>query len=424
MRVLILTQTYVPEPDTKMHMLAVGLVARGHHVSVLTGFPNYPTGRIYPGYRQRPWRREVLDGVNILRVPLYADHSRSVLRRSANYVSFALSAAVLGPLLAEAADVMLVYHPPVTLGVPALALRVLRRLPYVYEIQDLWPETLPATGMVRQPTVLRILDALGRLTYRHAEALTVISNGFKRNLVEKGVDPAKIHVMPNWGYEGEFPLVKRDETLAESLGMAGRFNVLYAGNMGPAQALENVVKASSRLTDCPDVQFVLVGDGVARADLEAAARTSGGSVRFLARQSMDRMPSLYAIADALLIHLSDDPLFSVTIPGKTQSCLASGKPVLVAVRGEAAAMVAESGAGVAVPPGDPDALAAAVRRLRALSTGDRAAMGPAGRRYYLTNLSPTVLIPRYEALLERAASRVRRFSPDVPTHDESGRSAN
>jgi glycosyltransferase involved in cell wall biosynthesis len=383
-----------------MHILGKGLVERGHQVSVVTGFPNYPEGRIYPGYRQRLCQREEIDGVRIFRLPLFPDRSRSALRRSANYLSFAASASLLGPAVSGPTDVMLVYHPPSTLGIPAWLISSLRRVPFVYEIQDMWPETLPATGMVRNPFILNALTKLSTFTYRRAAAITVISPGFKRSLVQKGVPEQKIHVVLNWGYEGAYKLVPPDEGLAREWGMLGRFNVVYAGNMGPAQGLHNVLEAARLLTDCPAIQFVLLGHGVDRADLEERVRAKQiPNVRFLPAQPMECMPSVYALADALLIHLVNDPLFEITIPGKTQSYLASGRPLLVAVSGDAADLVLEAGAGVAARPSDPADLARAVRELYARPPEQRQAMGMAGRKYYLENLAPNILIDRYEHLL-------------------------
>lgn len=406
MRILILSQNYIPEPDPKMHLLGKGLVERGYEVSVITGFPNYPNGQIYPGYKQRLWQWEKIDGVHLLRLPLYPDRSRSSLRRSANYASFAVSASLLGPALCGPADIMLVYHPPVTLGIPAWLISVLRRMPFIYEIQDMWPETLPATGMVNNPIILTALAKLSAFVYRRATAITVISPGFKRNLILKGVPAWKIHVIPNWGYEGLYQLAQPERSLARECGMLGRFNVVYAGNMGPAQGLFNLLEAASLLTDLPEVQFVLIGDGVDRASLEAtAAERRISNVRFLARQPMTQMPSLYAIADVLLIHLIDDPLFEITIPGKTQSYLGSGRPLLVSVKGDAADLVLQAGAGIAARPSDPVDLARAVRELYAMPPANRKAMGDAGRSYYLKNLRPDVLINQYEQLFLELRAR-------------------
>ena len=399
MRILILSQTYVPEPDPKMHILAKGLVERGHDVTTITAFPNWPKGYIYPGYRQRPWQWENLDGVRVLRLPLHPDHSRSVLRRSAYYISFPMSASLLGPVMCGKVDIMLVFSPPVTLALPALLISSLRRVPFVYEIQDIWPETLTATGMVSNLLVLDALAKLCQLMYQRASAITVISPGFKRNLIGKGVPPEKIHVILNWPYEGAYELAQPDTNLARELGMLGSFNIVYAGNMGPAQELHNALEAALLLTDLPEVQFVLIGSGVDRTSLEETVQEKRiSNVRFLPRQPMERMPALYALADVLLIHLTDDPLFEITIPGKTQSYLASGRPLLVSVAGDAADMVLQAGAGIAARPSDPADLARAVRELYTIPPEKRKTMGDAGRSYFLKNLTPDVLISRYEQL--------------------------
>ena len=399
MRLTILTQNYLPEPDPKMHVLAKGLVSRGHQVKVITGFPNYPQGRIYPGYRQKLWLKEVMDEVEVVRLPLYPDHSRSAVKRSAHYMSFALSAAILGPFFAMPADVVFVYHPPSTLAIPALVMKVLGRAPLVYEIQDMWPETLAATGITRSSLVTKGVDWLCRLAYRQSTAITIISPGFKRNLMAKGVPSEKIHVMMNWGYEGEFELASPDKELARELRMEGRFNVVYAGNMGPAQGLGNVLDAAALLSDLPDVQFVLLGDGVELPELQEKAKTLRlSNMRFIPRLPMEKMPSIYPLAQVMLIHLTNDPLFEITIPGKTQSYLASGRPLLVSVKGDAADLVLEAGAGIASQPSNPESLADAVRQLYNMPESRREAMGSAGREFYESNLTPEVLISRYEEL--------------------------
>ena len=399
MRILILTQNYIPEPDTKMHILATGLLKRGHQVTVITAFPNYPQGKIYPGYKQRLWLRENIDGVRVIRLPLYPNRSRSALKRMANYMSFAVSASALGPALCGPADVMLAYHPPASLAVPARTIGLFRRLPLVYEIQDMWPETLEATGISKNRWVFRVVDRMCHFAYGQASAITVITPGYKSNLIEKGVPSHKIHVLMNWGYEGEFQPAEPDVDLARQLGLEGRFNIVYAGNMGPAQGLFNVLDAADLLTDLTDVQFVLVGDGLDRPKLEKAVKERElSNVRLLPRMPMSQMPSLYSIADSLLIHLTNDSLFEITIPGKTQSYLGSGRPLMVSVSGAAADLILKAGAGVVARPSDPADLARVVRELYHMPAAEREAMGNSGRDYYLKNLTPEVLIDRYEDL--------------------------
>lgn len=408
MRILILTQWYPPEPALLLQELAQSLQGLGHEVTVLTGFPNYPSGQLYPGYKIRLRRREVLEGVPVVRVPLYPEHSRSGLRRALNYISFALSAALLGPWLSKRPNVIFVYHPPLTVGLPAWVLSRIWRVPFVYQIQDIWPETLAATGMLNSPRALNMVGAVARWVYRKAAALLVISPGFKENLVGKGVTESKIHIIPNWANAETYRPRLPDLALAEELGMAGKFNVLFAGNIGEAQALDTVVQAATYLTADPEVQFVIVGDGTALEDLKQAAIGRGlTNMRFLGRRPAAEMPSLYALADVLLVHLRDDPLFRITVPHKIMAYMASGKPILAAVAGDAADVVQQAGAGLTCPPQEPASLAEAVRVLQALSPGERRAMGERARQAAEGQYGREETVRRIEGvLISTVSSRV------------------
>lgn len=406
MRILVLSQWYDPEPGFRVHPLSKELVARGHQVAVITGFPNYPQGRVYPGYRQRPWQWEQRDGVRVLRVVLYPSHDRSVVRRSLNYLSFAASASLLGPLLCGPADLMWVYHPPLTVGIPAWWIGLLRRVPFVYNIHDMWPEGLSATGMVRNQTVHRGVGWLADWLYRRAAALTVVTPGFKANLVAKGVPADKIHVIPNWADEDIYRPVPKNSTLAQTVGMQDRFNVAYAGNIGLAQGLDTVLDAAQMLQDIPKIQFVFIGDGVDRERLRSRARRMGlVNVRFIDQQPADRMADFFALADVLYVQLKDELLFQMWIPGKLYSYMACARPVLAAVVGDTVVAVREAGAGLVCPPQDAVALAQAVRELYEMPPARREAMGQAGRHAFLTHYARRVLVDRHETLLKDIANR-------------------
>lgn len=405
MRILILTQWYPPEPALLLQELAQSLQARGHEVTVLTGFPNYPSGRLYPGYKIRFRQREVLEGVSVVRVPLYPDHSHSGFRRALNYISFALSSAVLGPWHLRRPDVLFVYHPPLTIGIPAYILSRLWRAPFVYQIQDMWPETLSATDMLSNPKLLSWIGRFAKWVYGKAHSILVISPGFRRNLLEKGVPAEKIYVVSNWVDPATYYQAEPNLELAHELGLAERFNVMFAGNMGEAQGLETVIEAASLLQDDPQIQFVLVGDGIALPRLKQLVEQRAlRNVRFLGRYPSHQMPHLYALADALLVHLKDDPLFRITIPHKTLAYLGSGKPVLAAVAGDVSDLIESIGAGVTCPPEDPSALAAAVRILRAMPTDQRKTMGTRGRMAAQTRYSRQVLTGEIEKVLQQAVS--------------------
>lgn len=404
MHVLILTQWYPPEPLGLMEDLAAGLKAIGHEVRVLTGFPNYPEGRIFPGYSLAPWRREERAGVAVVRVALYPEHSRSGLRRALNYLSFAATSTLLGPWLLPRPDVIFVYHPPLTAGLPAWALGRIWRVPFVLQIQDMWPETLQATGMVHSRTVLRGMGRLARWLYDRAGALCVVSPGFRESLISKGVPPQKIHVISNWADGGLCRPMAPDPDETRALGLEGAFTVMYAGNMGQAQGLESVLGAAALLGDQIPVRFVLVGDGVALPALRETARRRGlSNVQFLGRRPQEKMARLYALADVLLIPLRDEPLFRWTIPHKLFAYMASGKPILAAVAGDAADIVRGEDAGIVCPPEDPKALAAAVRALYAMPAAQREEMGMRGLRAARTQYSREVSVGRIEELLRAVA---------------------
>jgi glycosyltransferase involved in cell wall biosynthesis len=404
MRIVILSQYYPPEPIPKPHELARGLVERGHEVVVITGFPNYPAGRLYPGARMQMWKWDSVNGIRVLRLPLYPDHSRSAFRRVLNYGSFALAAASVGSVLSGPVDAMFAEHPPLTIGLAAWILGRVRRSPFLYAVNDLWPESVEATGMVRSRQVLDWMGRLGRFVYRRATAIAVISPGIKGNLVGKGVPPDKVHVIPHWADESVYRPVPRDPEFATSLGMAGRFNIVFAGQLGLAQGLDVVLDAAHELSDLPDVQFVLVGDGTDADRLRRAAGERGlENVRFLGRQPAERMANIFAVSDILLVHLRDEPLFRITIPSKTIAYMACGRPVLMAVEGDAADLIRGAGAGVSCRAGDAKELAETIRSLRAIPRAELEEMGRAGRKAFLASYSRGVLLDRYEAVLATIA---------------------
>jgi glycosyltransferase involved in cell wall biosynthesis len=400
MRFAIVSQYYPPEPIPKPHELARGLVERGHSVVAITGYPNYPTGKLYPGTRMRLWSREVQDGIPVVRLPLYPDHSRSALRRVINYVSFALSAAVLGSSLVGPVDAMFVEHPPLTIGLAAWVLGRVRRAPFLYAVNDLWPESIEATSMVQSRHLLDWIRHLERFVYRRAASIAVISPGVKCNLVGKGVPPEKVHVIHHWADESLYRPVSPDPQLAQQLGMAGRFNIVFAGQLGLAQALDVVTEAAAELSDLPDVQFVLVGDGTDSDRLRRVAQERGlTNLRFIGRQPAVRMPHIFAVSQVLLVHLRDCPLFRITIPSKTMAYMACGRPLLMAVEGDAGDLVSSTGAGVTCPSEKAKKLADAVRFLRSMSSEEREKMGRVGREVFLARYSRRVLLDRYETIL-------------------------
>jgi glycosyltransferase involved in cell wall biosynthesis len=402
LRIAYLTQWFEPEPNIVKGVAFVrALQAAGHEVTVITGFPNYPDGRIYPGYRLRALFRETLDGVSIVRLPLYPSHDRSSVRRSLNYLSFFLSAFAYLVLRGRRFDLAYVYHPPITVGLAAALAGRVRPLPFVLDVQDLWPDTLAATGMRGAAQLAAALGWCCRLVYRRSSAIIAQSEGMKRALVERGVPEAKISVVRNWA-DAEFREIPPPSPAPET------FTLVYGGNLGRAQQLECVLEAAARLGDRPDIQIHLFGSGIDEDDLRAQARRQQlGNVHFRGRVSQDRMIRAFAEAGALLLHLGDDPLFAITIPSKTQFYLAMGRPIVAAVNGETGDILRQSGAAIVVAPRDPDALAEAIRELADLSADERERLGKNGADYYRCNLSFGRSRDRTIAVLEGTYQKAR-----------------
>jgi glycosyltransferase involved in cell wall biosynthesis len=396
-KLLFITITFHPEPGAMRGLpLARRLVESGDFdVTVLTAVPWYPLGRTYPGYRQRPWRWEVIDGVRVLRLPLYPSHDGSAARRIATYVTFMLSALFIGLPLVGRSDV--VYHVDnlPTTGLVALLYGALRRVPVVQHVGDLWPDSVTASGMLPTGSVGRaagrMLESICNFVYRRNARITVLSPGFRRMLMERGVRADRVEVLYNWAEEDRFFPAPYNAERARALGFAGRFNVVYAGNLGPLQSLETVVRAAAMLRDLPDLQIVIVGGGSRAESLQALAHElETSNVHFLGRRPIEEMNELNAIADVLLVHLADLPFLHSTIPSKVQVAFASGKPLLLGVRGDAAALVEEAGAGIVFVPDDPADLARALRRMTSMAPADIRAMGERGRAYYEAHLSLAV----------------------------------
>lgn len=398
LRILFVTQWFDPEPALKGMAFAQALTRRGHSVEVVTGFPNCPGGKVYPGYRIRPMRREQAGPVRVTRLALVPSHSQSKIGRIANYVSFWLSSFLYLLLIARRADVVYVYHPPMTVGLAAAMARLVRRTPTVLDVQDMWPDTLRVTGMIGNPRVLRVIGAVSAWVYRHVDRITVISPGFGRLLQERGVPGHKIDLVPNWAPEA--PDAKPLPTGARPFDPAHGFRLLFAGNMGPAQGLSSVLQAAERVQGThPGIGFYFLGSGIALTQLQAeAAARNLRNVVFLPRVAMDEVGAYLQAADALLVHLTNDPLFAITIPSKTQGYLAAGKPIVLAVAGDAADLVARSGAGLTVRPEDPEALAAAVIAMAALPEADRAEMGRRALDFYNRELSMECALSRLEGI--------------------------
>ncbi|KFF43311.1 glycosyltransferase [Pseudomonas sp. BRG-100] len=404
-RVLLLTQWFDPEPTFKGLVFARELVKLGFDVEVVTGFPNYPGGKIYPGFKMRLVQKEVIDGVKITRLPLYPSHGQSGLGRVANYISFAVTSLFYGLFGAKRPDVIYAYHPPLTVGIAAIFIRFFRRVPVVYDIQDMWPDTLRATGMFSNEKALNVVSKICDWVYRHVDQVVVLSPGFKRLLIERGVPENKIEVIYNWCAEDQ--ITASTDKISDGFPDASRFRVLFAGNIGKAQALDSVLDAAKILLSRDKAMvFVFLGGGVEVERLEQRAGDEGlNNVVFLPAVSMAQVGNYLSNADALLVHLKKDPLFAITIPSKTQAYMAVGKPLLMGVDGDAADLVTQSGCGYVVESQNPNSLVDAVDKLMDATPAERTALSQKGRDFYRANLSLRKGVESFAAVFKRLAGK-------------------
>ena len=396
-----MTQWFDPEPTFKGILFAAELVSRGFEVEVITGFPNYPGGVLYDGYRLKFIQKEVIDGVSVTRVPLFPSHDRSKLGRVFNYVSFALSSLVYGLFLSKRPDVIYAYHPPLTVGLSALIIKLFRRVPVVLDIQDMWPDTLKATGMISNSRLLGFVFKVCNLIYSCVTKIVVLSPGFKNLLVNRGVPESKIEVIYNWASEGVLRSTA-SEASKKFTNIEG-FKILFAGNIGQAQGLNVILDAARLLKDhTPKIQFLILGRGLQIDDLKRRAiDLSLDNVRFLTAVGMDEVSGFLDSADALLIHLNSDPLFKITIPGKTQAYMAVGKPIIMGVSGDASDLVLRADCGVCFKPEDSLALAEAAKSLMLLDPYDLQRLGENAGRFYDKNLSVKVGVDSFARVFDQ-----------------------
>lgn len=403
MKLLIVSQYFWPE-DFRINELALALRDRGHEVTVLTSIPNYPEGVVNPAYAHDPATFAQYGGIKIIRVPqVVRGSSRS--RLVANYLSFALSASLLGAwkLRGRPFDAVFVFQTsPVTVGIPGGLIARIKGAPMVMWILDCWPESLAAIGVGSGRLTQKAVGWLVRSIYASATLLLGQSEGFRKN-VERYGRPEKFRHFPNWVEAHYQPAAGQSASLS---GSSGRFTIVYAGNIGEAQDFPAIAAAADLLRDEP-VDFVIVGDGrdLDRSKADISARGLENSVRFAGRFPPSQMQGFFDQADALLVSLKAAPLFALTVPGKVQTYLAAGKPIVGMLDGEGRSTIHSAGAGLIVPAGDSAGLADAIRTLQRLSTEDRASLGRAGRAYADTHYDREKLVSWLEEWISESIQR-------------------
>jgi colanic acid biosynthesis glycosyl transferase WcaI len=416
-RVGFISQWYAPEPSTVPVWIAETLVRSGFEVQVLTGQPNLPTGKIYPGYSASKFASETINGIAVQRCPLYPSHDRSAIRRMANYLSWAVTAAAAALVMLRGVNVTLVYSSPATAALPAMLRKLFRRTPYVLMIQDLWPDSILSTGFLKSSFMRRaaerIMGAFVGWSYSFADHIVVISPGMIDILVSRGVPRAKLSLVYNWVDETVFQPCDPHPTFRSDLGVdPDTFLLMYAGNFGPAQALDGVIRAVAMLEETEKVVLVLLGEGVEEAQLRRLAKdVAPGRVLFAPPVPASEVPPLMAAADVQLLSLRDEPLFRHTMPSKVQSILACGHPAIACAPGDAGAVIVDSGAGWHAQPGDPRNLVECIRLAMAEGAAGLRSRGAAARHHYQSVMSEESNAQRLTAILRASAQRPDRSGP-------------
>lgn len=401
----MVSQYFWPE-NFRINDLVKEWVHRGHEVTVLTGCPNYPGGEVFPEYLQSPGNFVRFGGVHIHRVPMLA-RARGSLRLILNYLSFVLGAGLMGPwkLRSYRPDVIFVFEPsPVTVGLPAVLLGRLKRCPVVFWALDLWPETLAAIGVVKHPKALSAVAQMVRFIYNRCTLVLGQSRSFLPSIAGHCDDPSKVRYCPSWAEDVFQEMV--DKPVSEIPHAPGTLSILFAGNVGDAQDFPAILDAAERLKHRHDIRWLIVGDGRRSTWVfeQVQARGLGDRVLLLGRYPVERMPAFYAKADALFVSLKKDPTFSMTIPGKLQSYLAAGRPIIGMLDGEGADVIKRASAGLVCPAGDSAALAEAVQRFAETSPEDRLQMGKQGQAFAKAEFDRSTLVTRLLTLLEESIS--------------------
>jgi glycosyltransferase involved in cell wall biosynthesis len=404
MRILYLSQYFPPEigaTQTRAYEMAVGLIRAGHKVTMLTEVPNHPQGIVHPEYRGRYYARENLDGIDVRRLWVSASPKKSLPRRIAFYLSFMLTAAMAGLFVARGAyDIIYASSPPLFVGGAALAISYLRGIPLVFEVRDLWPEAAVQLGELSSPVAIRFAAQMEGACYRRARHIVIATEGIRSRLIERGYPSAKLTVIPNGANTELYTPQPINQTLRRRLGIRpDQFVVIYTGLHGLAHGLETALLAADGLRNRTDILFLLVGDGPQKATLiQMAEEMALPNVRFHDAVPESRLPDLIALADVGLDTRRRIGISKGTLPVKMFSYMACERAVLLSIEGEAAQLLVDAKAGIAVPPKNPEALAQAILDLQA-DTPARMAFGRNGRAYVQANYSRQQFACELEQLL-------------------------
>ncbi|KAB0671384.1 glycosyltransferase family 4 protein [Oryzomonas sagensis] len=415
MHILVVTQYFWPE-NFRINDLVSGLIGRGHRVTVLTGIPNYPEGKYYDGYGPFQKHEQEYAGARVVRVPILSRGKGRGFRLTLNYLSFVISACLLGPLRCRNNyDLIFVFGlSPITLVLPALFFKKIHKIPLMLWVQDLWPESLIAAGAVSSPAVIGMVGRLVKLIYNRCDRILITSRAFVSSIIQYVNDNGQICYLPQYA-EDVYHVVNPFDNTPERLLIPEGFVVMFAGNIGAAQDFETIISAAAQLREYKDIHFVVLGDGRMRqwVEGEISRLQLSDTFHLLGRYPLESMPYFFSLADAMLVTLKKNPIFSLTIPAKIQSYLACGRPIIAALDGEGARIIEEAAAGYTCTTEDPTALAATILQTRNTLDDQRRLAGENGLKYYRTHFDRNMLIDRLELWMKQLVAENKKKSADL-----------
>jgi glycosyltransferase involved in cell wall biosynthesis len=398
--ILIVTPHFYPE-NFRINDFAIEFNKRGHNISVLTAIPDYPKGKFYDGYGVFKNNRETYNGINIYRAPLIPRGSGSNLRLALNYISFVVGGIFTSFfMLKNEFDIVFVFEPsPITVGIPAIFIKKIKKIPLCFWVLDLWPESIVSAGNLEKTSFIPlVLDPIVKFIYKHSDKILVSSNGFVDSVENKGISRDKIEFFPQWA-EPIFKPIKTNEYLLGDI-PKDSFKIMFAGNIGEAQDFSSILEAAKQLKGEKDIHWVILGSGRREKWVKSKIEEYGLEYCFhlLGSFPLEKMPYFYANADAMLLSLKDEYIFSITIPAKVQTYLACGKPVLAMVNGEGGKVVIDANAGLTCEAESPKELADNILKMKNMSASEITEMGVNARKYYDDNFERSNLFDKVERI--------------------------
>ena len=401
MKILVVSQYFWPE-NFKVNDLCEALIERGHDVTVYTGLPNYPEGKFFKGYSFQGPYSETHGKIKIIRSPLIPRGKNKSFRLVLNYLSYFFLASLLAPFLVRGKfDKVFVYEPsPITVVIPGIILKYLKRAPLFFWVTDLWPESLQATGTVKNKNILKLVATMVKLLYKHCDKILVTSKGFVPRVKSLGGRDSQLLYFPQWA-ESLYSQ-KPDLNFQDPLIPNDGFKIMFAGNIGSSQDFETIVESAKILTENKEITFLILGDGLMKKwAMEEVEKYKLTNFIFLGRKPMEMMPNYFSKADVMLMSLTDTDLFSITVPAKLQSYLASGKPILASMNGEGAEIVKDWKAGLTTPASNPERLAETILNISKLSKEELQTMGENSLKCYRLEFEREKLISFLESEFEK-----------------------